>query len=426
MNNKINTTIEKYNMLSSGDRVLVAVSGGADSMLLLHYMLSMRNKYNITVCAAHVEHGIRGQSSVDDAEFVKSYCNANAVAYYQLSIDAVNESKKRKMGVEEYSREKRYAFFDTIDCDKIATAHNLSDNIETLLFRLSRKTGLKGACAIPPVRGKIIRPLIELSSEEIRQYCAENHIEYRVDSTNFSNDYARNYIRNHIIPDFKKLNCDFEKNTADFISDINEDMTFIEEYADEAYSNTFFNDKLKISVLSKYSISIIKRVILNYFSVYNIRLDRVHLNSVIALLDKAGRIQICGDYYAVSDSEYLRCADFSKRNNIFPFVSKVLKFSEFDFKSVDFYCDYDKIIGTVKIRGRMPGDKISPAGRGCTKTLKKLFNELKIPQELRESIGIVTDEQGVIGVIGYCVAQRVSLSASTQNIYCLSGLPSED
>lgn len=416
MNNRINKTIDKYNMLSCGDKVLVAVSGGADSMLLLNHMLLVKDKYGITVAAAHIEHGIRGQESVDDAGFVEKFCANNDIEYHQLSIDAVVESKKLKMSVEEYARKRRYEFFDSIDCDKIATAHNLSDNVETVLFRMARGTGLKGVCGIPAVRGKIIRPLIEIRSADIRAYCKSNNIEYRIDSTNESDDYTRNYIRNIIVPNFRKVNSDLENAVSYFISDANEDMLFIEKMVDEAYNKALSDSRLNINILLNYDIAIIKRVILKYFLSYNINLDRLHLNEITALIYKTGKVQISGDLFAVSDKNYLRFADFCSEKNHFSFVSKVLKISEFDSKSVDFYCDYDKIIGTVKIRSRMAGDTITPAGRGCTKKLKKLFNELKIPQEIRSSIGVIADDYGVIGVIGYCVDERVKADSETKNI----------
>ena len=416
MNNRINNTIDKFNMLSAGDRVLVGVSGGADSMLLLNHLISVRNIYGITVAVAHIEHGIRGRESIADAAFVEEFCRNNNIEFHCLSIDAVNEAEKQKMGVEEYSRKRRYAFFDSIPCDKIATAHNLSDNVETVLFRLARGSGLKGVCGIPPVRGKIIRPLIEISSADIRAYCKARNIAYRIDSTNSSADYTRNYIRNTVIPDFEKVNSEFEHSISSFINDVNEDMEWIISQTEQAYNAVLHNDMLSIGLLSQFHIAIKKRIIIKYFSNYNISLDRVHLGNVLDLIEKRGKVQIKGDFYAVSDGEYLRFADFSPNENRFSFVSEILKISEFDAKGVDFYCDYDKIIGKAEIRTRKEGDTICPANRGCTKSLKKLFNELKIPQEMRSSVGVISDDKGVIGVIGYCVDDRVKADSGTQNI----------
>ena len=206
MNKKAINTVEKYNMLSKGDRVLVAVSGGADSMALLEFFISIKDKYDLNLCAAHMEHGIRGGESLSDALFVKKYCEKSGVKLYMKSINAPYLAKKAGMGVEEYSRQARYDFFSTIPCDKIATAHNLTDNVETLLFRLARGTGLKGACAIPPVRDKIIRPFIEISSDEIRAWCNDNNIAYRIDSTNKDDTYSRNLIRLQMLPLFQRLN----------------------------------------------------------------------------------------------------------------------------------------------------------------------------------------------------------------------------
>ena len=416
MNNRIDKTVKKFNMLSKGDRVLAAVSGGADSMLLINYLLYAKDRFDLTLCVAHVEHGIRGQASLDDANFVKDFCKKNSLEYHQLHIDAVNESLEAKMSVEEYSRKRRYEFFNSISCDKIATAHNLSDNVETVLFRLSRGTGLKGVCSIPAVRGKIIRPLIEIPSDDIRNYCNENLIEYRYDSTNSSNEYSRNYIRNVIIPDFIKLNGAFENNINSFIESANEDNHFIENAVNCAFGETVKDNKILLSKLRKFDIAVSKRVIKKYFYENGIEIDKFHLGEIVMLMNKCGKIQIKGSYFAVSDKENLRLADFSKQKNNFSFVSKILNISEFNDNSVDFYCDCDKIIGKVAVKSRNPGDTIRPAGRNCRKTLKKLFNELKIPQEKRDSTAVFYDDKGVIGVAGYCVDERVCVDRTTKNI----------
>ena len=245
MNNKVLKTVEKYNMLSKGDRVLIGVSGGADSIALLEFFVSVKEKYDLDICVAHIEHGIRGEDSVSDAEFVENYCKKLGVKFYLKTIDAPNLAKKAKMGVEEYSRMARYDFFNTIECDKIATAHNLTDNIETLLFRLARGTGLKGACSIPAVRGKIIRPFIEVSSSEIRKWCNDNNIPYSVDCTNSDSAYSRNLIRLEILPLFEKLNANYQDNIDDFISDVNEDYAFIDEYVKSIYPKRMDQGKNK-------------------------------------------------------------------------------------------------------------------------------------------------------------------------------------
>ena len=252
MNDKIFKTINKYNLLSKNDTVLIGLSGGADSVFLAEFLLSIRNEYNLTLKAAHIEHGIRGEESLSDCRFVERFCEENNIECFTLHIHAAEESKAVGLGVEEYSRNRRYEFFNSIECDKIATAHNLTDNIETLLFRLARGTSIKGLCGIPAVRGKIIRPLLSISGKEIRDYLNSNHIKYCVDSTNSSGDYSRNHIRNNILPLFGQLNNEYENMFLRFIESVNEDSEFIENSANQAMSSVYDGKTLDIEELKNY------------------------------------------------------------------------------------------------------------------------------------------------------------------------------
>ncbi|MCM1285222.1 MAG: tRNA lysidine(34) synthetase TilS [Acetobacter sp.] len=425
MINRFLNTLSKHNMISSGDRILLAVSGGADSVVMLHLFKAVKKQLNLKLIAAHVEHGIRGDESLFDAQFVKKLCDDNGIEFHQLSIDAVGGAKECGESVEEYSRRRRYEFFDTIPCDKIATAHNADDNAETLIFRLCRGTGLKGAVSIPPVRDKIIRPLIELSSAEIREYADNNGIKYRVDSTNNNDDYTRNYIRHHIIPALDNINNSAVKRINDFISDAVDDNEFIESVASSAFEDCVLDNQLLIDKLKKYHISIAKRVIFKFFYTYGVRVDRNHLAEIIKLLDKTGKVQIKGNYFAVSNNGRLYFYDQTAVKNKKEIISNVLNVFEFDNNSVDFYCDYDKINGKVTFRHRKNGDKIAPVGRNCTKTLKKLFNELRIPEMERKDVVIACDESGIIGVIPYCVDERVKADSNTKTIFSVK-IPTED
>ena len=425
MNNKAVNTVEKYNMLSKGDRVLVAVSGGADSIALLEFFLSIKDKYNLDICAAHIEHGIRGKESTDDALFVKNYCEKSGVELYIKSINAPLLAKKAGMGVEEYSRKARYDFFSTIPCDKIATAHNLTDNVETLLFRLARGTGLKGACAIPPVRGKIIRPFIEISSSEIRNWCNDNNIPYRVDSTNSDASYSRNLIRLQMLPLFERLNEGYQDNISDFISSANDDYSYILSQAKSTYNESVLNNEIDLKKLNIFDNAIKKRVIKLYFENNNVNLDRVHLKNVLDITQKSGKVQIENNVYAISAKGKIRLANLEKSVKKDEFVTEILNINEFKGENIDFYCDCDKIIGSVTIRKRLPGDSLKPAGRNVTKTLKKLFNENAYPIEKRDGNIVVCYDEGIIGVIGLCACERVKKDCNTENVFIIK-LPSED
>lgn len=425
MNNKVLKTVKKYNMLSRGDRVLIGVSGGADSIALLEFFVSVKEKYDLDICVAHIEHGIRGEDSVNDAEFVKNYCKKLGVNFYLKTIDAPNLAKKAKMGVEEYSRMARYDFFNTIECDKIATAHNLTDNIETLLFRLARGTGLKGACSIPAVRGKIIRPFIEVSSGEIRKWCNDNNIPYRVDCTNSDSAYSRNLIRLEILPLFEKLNANYQDNIENFISDVNEDYAFIDDYVKSVYPKIVKNNEIDLPKLNELDLSIKKRILIMFFDENGYSLNRIHLQSVIDITLKSGKSQIKENVFAISAKGKIRIAKFNDLNKKDEFVTKILNIDEFKDKNIDFYCDCDKIVGNIIIRAKQAGDRIKPAGRNVSKTLKKLFNESAYPIEKRDKKIVVCDDFGIVGVIGLCADERVKVDCNTAKILTIK-LPSED
>ena len=433
MTDKIINTVKKHGLISNGDTVLIALSGGADSVFLTRFLIGIREEYKLTLKAAHIEHGIRGAESKVDCEFVENLCRENGIECHILHINAPTEAKEAGMSVEEYSRRRRYGFFDTVECDKIATAHNLSDNIETLIFRLARGTSIKGLCGIPAKRGKIIRPLLDISGEEIRAYLNENGMAYCVDSTNSDNAYSRNRIRNEIVPLLKELNFDLEASFSRFIESVGEDSDYIEKQAQIAFDEAHASNALDIQKLNGYHVSVIKRVLIKYFSLNGIALNEYRIKEILRLLEAPAKVQLSGDIFAVSNKRLLRIANMKKNgeNRAFSFSAEIypkkdfLNICELSNKGFDFYCDCDKIVGSVRVRGRQEGDRISPAGRNCDKSLKKLYNELQIPAESRGNIPVIEDGSGVIGIYGYCVDERVKPDGNTKN-YLIVKVSTED
>lgn len=184
-------------LFSPGQRVICAVSGGADSMALLWCLWTLRETLCIEVEAAHFDHRLRGAESERDARFVQEFCAKNGIV---LHLGAASPADYGACGIEETARRLRYEFFDTLDCDRLATAHNADDNAETVLLHLLRGTGLRGLCGIPPVRGRIVRPLLFASREEILQFLRDENVGFVEDSTNSSDDYLRNRLRHNVMP----------------------------------------------------------------------------------------------------------------------------------------------------------------------------------------------------------------------------------
>ena len=210
---KIENTIEKYNMLKNVSAVILGVSGGADSMALLRFFESYSEKRKLNIFVAHVNHCLRGEESDRDENFVREYCKKNDINLEILRINVNKIAKESKKGVEECARKLRYDFFNELSArydGKIATAHTLSDSVETMLINLARGTGAAGLCGISAKRDNIIRPLITLKRAETQRYCEENEIFYVTDSTNLNREYTRNKVRLDVVPLLKQLNPEFE------------------------------------------------------------------------------------------------------------------------------------------------------------------------------------------------------------------------
>ena len=201
-------SLEKF--ISKNETVAVALSGGGDSMALLHYMQSNAEKYHFSVITINVEHGIRGESSISDTNFVISYCKDNNIPLLTYSVDCVAFAESNKLSLEQAGRVLRYQIFNQAinegKCDKVATAHHLQDNVESVLFNLFRGTGLKGLSGIDEqFKNKIIRPLLSVSKKEIEEYLVKFNIPHVVDQTNFDDKYTRNAIRLNILPEIEKI-----------------------------------------------------------------------------------------------------------------------------------------------------------------------------------------------------------------------------
>ena len=233
-------TIKNNNLIASGDRIVVGVSGGPDSLTLLTLLYKYKSKINYDIIVAHVNHLIR-KDSTDDEQFVENYCKKNGLKFYCKRVNVQEIAKQQKKGEEEVGRNERYKFFDEIcekeNANKIAIAHNMNDNAETMLLNLIRGTGLNGLEGIQPSQynNRFIRPLINCNRTEIEEFCRENNLEPRIDSTNKENIYKRNIIRNKLIPFLKELNPNIIETLSRTSAIIAENNEFIQSEAKKKF-----------------------------------------------------------------------------------------------------------------------------------------------------------------------------------------------
>lgn len=240
MKNKVLETIKKYNLIESGDKIVLGVSGGPDSISMLDIFNEIKNELNFEIVVAHINHMIRAEA-IDDEKYVSDYCQKHDIEFYAKRINVLQVANDQKIGTEEAGRKVRYEFFDEVlqntSANKIAIAHNKNDKIETIIMHLLRGSGLSGLKGIQPKRNdKYIRPLIECEREEIETYCEENKLDPCIDKTNFENEYTRNKIRNVVIPYVKK---EFNPNvieTFDRLSQVaTEESNYIDSQTQKAY-----------------------------------------------------------------------------------------------------------------------------------------------------------------------------------------------
>ena len=242
MKQKVIETIRKYNLIEDGDKIVLGVSGGPDSISMLNILKEIKDEQIIKfeIYVAHINHMIR-EEAIDDEKYVEDYCKKNNIKCYIKRIDVVKIANDKKIGTEEAGRKARYEFFEEIlkktNSNKIAIAHNINDKIETVIMHLLRGSGLSGLKGIEPIRdNKFIRPLIECERSEIEQYCEKYELNPRIDKTNFENEYTRNKIRNIVIPYIKQ---EFNPNIVQTLSRLSdvaiEEIKYISKQTQKIY-----------------------------------------------------------------------------------------------------------------------------------------------------------------------------------------------
>lgn len=309
MESKVIDTVKRYNMLSEGDNVIVAVSGGADSIALLSSLFRLREKLGITVYACHINHNLRDEESLRDENFVRSFCEERNIPLRVYSIDVKSNVQKHE-GIEERARKMRYSCFEELCREKnakLATAHTASDNAETVFINILRGTGTKGLCGIPPIRGNIIRPLIRCTREDIERFCRENELGYVTDSSNLSDDYTRNKLRHHLIPLLKEFNPSLFEGISRMTSAVYDDNAYLEQVSQKAKVECAVENGYSALILCELERPILSRVISSVLSDNGIEPSALRINECTEIImKKQGKINLCRNKFAVVRKKVFR------------------------------------------------------------------------------------------------------------------------
>ncbi len=411
MNNLVLAAIEKYNMISTGDRVVVALSGGADSVSLLDALCSLKEKYNLTIYAAHLNHNLRGEEAERDENFCKILCKNYEVELFIKSIDIHTLANEQKISEELCGRNERYKFFDELSVRlnaKIATAHSASDNAETLIYNIARGSSVRGLSAIPPKRGRIIRPLIEVSRAQIEEYCKQKGLAFVTDSTNLTDDYTRNRIRHSVMGTLRDINPQLEQSVSQLSESAREVTDYLNKQAQAALDKCKTQFGFSCKMLLQLDTAVLKHsLVLLCERTAKLTPEHRHIELMIKILNNGGAVNLSSKFIAVSKQGIFRIISVNDNEEFKP-VSVSENFSinyngkiysitkQNSNKENKNSVSIDSIDKGAVFRTRKEGDKFTYPQRKVTKPLRKVLNEMKIPSEQRDNLLVLAIDNTIL------------------------------
>ncbi len=428
---------------SSNSRLLLAVSGGVDSMVMLRLAIEA----GLAVGVAHCNFSLRGEESDGDMELVRSECSRLNLPFHPIVFDTYNEMAKRGESLQIVARELRYGWFDKVCADygytHIAIAHNSGDSVETMFINMLRGTGLKGMIGIPTTRGAIIRPLMIFSRNEIESYAVANGVSWRDDSTNSGTKYLRNKLRHNIIPQFKEIEPNFEKIVMGNISRMEAANSFICCMVDEVMRRavSLYRGRITISLNVLEGYNPFEFLLYEVLSRYGFRSNVV--SEVALSYAKGASATFLSDSYKGVLSHSLLILTPLNESLLYPEEQCITDFSyqgvvsfevvdyddKFKFKqdSAVAYLDADKVTLPFTLRSWHEGDIFVPFGMSGKKKLSDLFIDMKVHLADKKSIPILVDGSGdILWVVNLRSDNRYRVSSSTKQVLIVSFLGSDD
>jgi tRNA(Ile)-lysidine synthase len=451
----VRSTIKKYNMIKSGDTIVIGVSGGADSLCLLHVLNTLKDELQVKLFAVHLNHQFRGLDADADADFVEKICKAWNVPYKIETFDVPAYAKQQGLSPEEAGREIRYKLFgeakEALKATKIAVAQNLNDNIETILMRLIRGTGLEGLKGIDAVRDDIIRPLLRQNRSAIEEYCQQNSLEARVDKTNLEPIYLRNKIRLELLPYLRqRFNPNIDEAIERMGQVVREENNYLEQQTEMLMQSIgeLNNNCITIKTESIRNLHpamqkrLLRKAVENIATTLN-SFEYKHFQGILELLNKStgAAIELPKGLKAyISYENLIICKNIENTdkkcyyklkynyNNYINEIDvninvKLISGGELSSVPKNFntvYIDADKVKYELIVRSREQGDIFSPIGMKGSKKLKDYFIDKKIPKEKRDQVMLLTDGNEIVWILGSLISEKYKITSNTQKVIVLS------
>lgn len=441
--------IDENHLIENGDKILVALSGGADSVFLFSFLLKYKKRFRIALAAFHLNHKLRGKSANADEKFCKDFCAKNDMPFVSVSKDVKAYAKQSKGSIEEAARKIRYQELqkaaEKLGCNKIATAHNSSDNVETILLNLFKGAGLRGLSGIPVRRENIIRPVLCLNADEIRKYLQQSKIPFRLDKSNLESDYERNFLRNEIIPKLKrKINPQLEQKvsgTSRIISEISSfvdneverlSKTSVKKIEEDLRINLNAISKLDKSFLGSFFKSVVEENFKIELSSENI--DDL-LNLVKSQTGKSIHLKEKVSAFRERDDLVIGKKLIAKKNTPIALSigqkveldSKIISIEEVSKKMTKFtsnklveFISGDGLNKKFEVRKWKAGDKFQPIGMKGTKKVSDFLSDIKASSAEKKDHLILTNSGRIVWVIGLRIDERFKVTPKTKKILKLT------
>jgi tRNA(Ile)-lysidine synthase len=441
---KVKATISKYSMLSGGETVLVCLSGGADSVCLLTVLHKLKDELGLKLHAVYVDHGLRPGETPDEIEFCRKLCEGLSIPFVVKSIDVKARATESGMNKQEVARELRYGAFDEvfaeIRADRLAMGHTADDQIETFFMRFFRGSGPKGLSGIPPVRARIVRPLIEIERSSIERFLDEEGISYMTDSSNLKDDYLRNKLRLLVMPQVKKINPGIVQTVTRTMEVLREEEKYFELIVTMTLMKLISRKsdlgiELFLSPMEAMDKVILRRVLRRAIDeTKGLRgMEFVHIEDTIDLIKKGRHgdrlylpkgLRVIKNYSTlVLTSEVPRRLETRVLSVpgevVLRDISVVMKATVENVEDRDVerktaaVFDADKVGTALTIRPREKGDIFYPIGFGKKKKLQDFFVDEKVPRDERDSIPIVASGNDIVWIAGYRGDERFRVTRET-------------
>jgi len=437
---KVINFIARYGLIGQKENLLIAFSGGPDSVFALHFFYKFRKKFRCNISAVHFNHNLRGNESKEDENFAIAQCKKLRVDLNIIQLDVKAFAKKNKLSLEEAARILRYnelsKFAKRNSIDKIITAHNLNDNTETILMNLFSGTGISGLSGIPIKRENIIRPLLCLTKKEVLQYLNHNKINYRIDSSNLENDFKRNFIRNKILPLIKEINPSFDdalfRSSQNFLKQKEFENKSI-EYLILNFSKKIKNGyELSLDLLKIYDEipgEFLKFFLKKYFDYQLEHKDYIKINK-LAFNQKGKSIALKNYLKVIKESDTLV---FTKKiiDNIEAVEIKIGESKKISGKTIKIESttkseklspnNYeliaaDNLDDTFIIRNWKIGDKFKPLGMKKEKNVSDFLTDLKIPAAVKKEQLVMINRNQIIWIVGLRISDDVKITSETKKV----------